>query len=65
MEPSSQTSAVIHTLLIPYLQSCLIVVQKQGGKQKNLPPPLMLQVGKASKDKGMGLSGDEKGGSGW
>lgn len=23
----------------------------------------MLQVGKASKDKGMGLSGDEKGGS--
>lgn len=32
-EPSSQTSAMIDTLLISYLQSCLLVVQKQGDKQ--------------------------------
>lgn len=65
MEPSSQTLATIHTLLISYLQSCLLVVQKQRDKQKNFLPPLMPQVGNASRDKGMGLSGDEKGGHGW
>lgn len=65
MEPSSQTSAMIHTLLISYLPSCLLVVQKRGDKQKKLLPSLMSQVGKVSKGKGMGCSGDEKGGSGW
>lgn len=65
MEPSSQTLAMIHALLISYLQSCLLLVQKQGDMQKNFLPPLMPQVGNASRDKGMGLSGDEKGGRGW
>ena len=64
MEPSSQTAAMIRTLMISYLQSCLPAVQKQADKQKNLLSPLMPEAGKVSKDKRMGLIGGEKGGSG-
>lgn len=67
MEPSLQTSVLIHThtLVTSHLQSCLLLVQKQGDKQKNVLPPVMSQVGKGSKDKRMELSGDEKAGSRW
>lgn len=62
-EPSSQISVLIHTLMTSHLQSCLLLMQKQGDKQKNVLPPIMSQVGKGSKDKKMELSGDEKAGS--
>lgn len=63
MELSSQTSVLIHMLVISYLQSCLLLVQKQGHNQKNVPPPLTSWVGKGSKDERMELSGDKKAGS--
>lgn len=62
-ELSSQTSVLIHMLVISYLQSCLLLVQKQGDNQKNVPPPLTSWVGKGSKDERMELSGDKKAGS--
>lgn len=55
MEPSSQTSVLIHMLVISYLQSCLLLVQKQRDKKKNVLPPLMSWVDKGSKDKGWNL----------
>lgn len=64
-EPSSQTSVLIHTLLTSYLQSCLVLEQKQGEKQKNVLPPLPSRVGKGSKDKRMEMSRDEKDRNRW
>lgn len=62
-EPSLQTSFLIPVLVTSYLQSCLLLGQKQGEKQKNVLPPLISWVGKRSKDKRMELSGDEKAGT--
>lgn len=65
MEPSLQTSVLIHTLMTSHLQSCLLLAQKQGDKQKNVLPPLTSWIGKGSKKKKMELSGDEKAGNRW